>query len=404
MAVVTVVLLLVGVAGAILRPLEAPAWVVPLGAAVVVVAAGGLSLSHTRQALDPLAQPIGFLLAAVPLAVMLDRLGFFTSLAALLTRGERGVGGLWVLAALVTTVLNLDASVVLLTPLYVRIARRTGRDPLTLALMPVLLACLASSALPVSNLTNLIAASATGASAVQFLAHLGLPSLAATVVGWFCYRRFLHPERVLVTVEGAEAGSPPNAADRRSLLVGFAVVVPVLIGFTAGRLVGIEPWTVALAADVVVLAMVRSLPWRDVPVGTALVALSLGVLAAGAVGHLPVGAVLRGTSVTSLARITGTMTVAANLVNNLPALLVALRPIGAHVTPTLWSVLLGVNMGPVLLATGSLASLLWLDALGRLGIPVRARDFSAAGVRVGLPAAVVAVGVQLGLHVTGIAR
>ena len=94
-------------------------------------------------------------------------------------RGSRG-GGLWVLAALVTTVLNLDAAVVLLTPLYVSIARRSGRDPLALAFQPVLLASLASSALPVSNLTNLIAASATGATTGGFVAHLALPSLVAT--------------------------------------------------------------------------------------------------------------------------------------------------------------------------------------------------------------------------------
>ena len=74
-------------------------------------------------------------------------------------RGRHLALGLWVLGALVTTILNLDASVVLLTPLYVRIARRCGLDPLALAFQPVLLSCLASSALPVSNLTNLIAAS-----------------------------------------------------------------------------------------------------------------------------------------------------------------------------------------------------------------------------------------------------
>ena len=50
--------------------------------------------------------------------------------------------------------------------------------------------------------------------------------------------------------------------------------------------------------------------------------------------------------------------------------------------------LAGVNFGPVLLVTGSLASLLWLDAMGRLGVPVSARDFTRVGWRVGLPAAI----------------
>ena len=108
-------------------------------------------------------------------------------------RGRHLALGLWVLGALVTTILNLDASVVLLTPLYVRIARRCGLDPLALAFQPVLLSCLASSALPVSNLTNLIAASSRHLPTTAFLAHLGLPSLAATVIGWFAYRAAVQP-------------------------------------------------------------------------------------------------------------------------------------------------------------------------------------------------------------------
>ncbi|MCU4187051.1 hypothetical protein K6U06_21985 [Acidiferrimicrobium sp. IK] len=417
MAAFTIIALLVGVAGAVGRPFRLPSGVVPLIAAGVVLLAGGLSLGAARHALDPLSEPVGFLLAAVPLAVLLDRYGYFSAVAGLLTRGERGVGGLWVLAAAVTTVLNLDAAVVLLTPLYVNIARRSGRDALTLALMPVLLACLASSALPVSNLTNLIAVSATGASTGGFLANLALPSLVATIVGWVFYRRRpleaapdpggrAAPPGERGAPPGGGAGEPPEAAapasTRRVLIVGTVIVVLVLIGFTAGRLVGLSPWMVALGADVVLVAIRRELPLRAVPVGTAMVAVSLGVLASAAVVHLPVHRLLAGTSTLSQARITAVMALAANVANNLPALLVAVPTLGHRVSPTLWSVLLGVNMGPVLLATGSLASLLWLDALGRLGVTVKARDFSAAGVRIGLPALLAATAVRLGLHAAGV--
>jgi arsenical pump membrane protein len=96
------------------------------------------------------------------------------------------------------------------------------------------------------------------------------------------------------------------------------------------------------------------------------------------------------------------MAVAANVANNLPALLVTLPELHHRDGPALWAVLLGVNMGPVVLVTGSLASLLWMGTLGRLGVPVRARDFTRVGVRVGLPAAMAAVGVHLGLHAAGV--
>jgi arsenical pump membrane protein len=416
-AALTIVAMLVGVAGAVGRPFRLPAWVVPAGVAVVVLAAGGISVSSARHALSELGDPLAFLLAAVPLAVLLDRLGFFTTVADRITGRSSSVGGLWVLAALVTTVLNLDAAVVLLTPLYVSIAGRLGRDPLLVAAQPVLLACLASSALPVSNLTNLIAASATGAGTPDFLAHLGLPSLAATSVGWWRYRAMLRRSAVVPVTVGGLADDD-GARGRRALVVGGTVVVGVLVGFTLGRSVGLAPWEVALAGDAVLIgvevgtrtarqqwgngAVWRAVPWRAVPAGTAVVAGSLAVLAAAAVVHLPVDQLIGGTSVPDPARTAGVAAAGANVVNNLPALLVALPAAGPGVTPSLWAVLLGVNMGPVIVVTGSLASLLWLDALRRLGVPARARDFSRIGVRVGLPGALAGVATALLLVAAGV--
>lgn len=416
-AVLSIVALVVGVGGALSRPFRLPAWALPVAAAAVVMAGGAISTSGARRALAQLGEPLAFLLGAVPLAVLLDRLGFFAAAAARLTRRSPSVGGLWVLAALVTTVLNLDAAVVLLTPLYVSIARRRGVDPLLLAAQPVLLACLASSALPVSNLTNLIAASATGAGVGAFLSHLALPSVVASSVGWWRYRALLRrfPPGAAGAGERVGVGEP---GARRALVLGGAVVAVVLVGFSAGDRVGIAPWVVVLAADVVLVgievrarvvgtapgnvAAGRAVPWRAVPVGTALLAGSLAVLAAAAVVHLPVHQLIGGTGVAALARSAGVAALGANLVDNLPALLVALPAAGPGVTPSLWAVLLGVNMGPVLVATGSLASLLWLDALRRLGVPARARDFSRLGVQVGLPGALAGVGTALALAAAGI--
>jgi arsenical pump membrane protein len=413
LAVLSIALLLTGVVGAVIRPLGAPAWLVPVGATVVDLVAGSASVHGGHgavHALRQLDQPIGFLLAAVPLAVLLDRLGFFSAAAQLLTRGRHPLGGLWILAALVTTVLNLDAGVVLLTPLYVNIARRLGLDPLTLALQPVILSWLASSALPV---TNLIAVSSTGASTAAFLEHLGLPSLVAVTTGWWCYRRFVAGAR-RATGSLPSAGPPPSggllpsgaldADQRRALRIGGAVVALMLVGFVAGRSAGIEEWEVALAADAILLAVIRRPPWRAVPIGTALVAGALAVLASAAVTHLDVGRLLGGDSVLGLARTAGATALLANAINNLPALLVVLPAAGRHPSPTLWAALLGVNMGPVLLVTGTLASLLWLDTLGRLGVEATGRDLTRVGVRVGLPAGAAGLATMLALHAAGVAR
>jgi len=386
-----------GVAGALLRPWRSPAWLAPVLGAVVVVATGGISLALAGHALHPLVSPIAFLLAAVPLAVLLDQLGFFAALADRVTRpGGGGSGRLWVLAAVVTTTLSLDAAVVLLTPLYVRIARGSGRNPVVLGFQPVLLASLASSALPVSNLTNLIAASWTGASTPAFVEHLAVPSLVASAVGWWCYRRFLQPDRLL-TGPAPTSDDPTVSVPGRALPVGGVVVAVVVIGFLAGRSIGVPPWAVATAADVVLLLILRQVPWRAIPWQTALIVAGLGVLAAAAVTNLSVGRVIGGHGALALARTAGASGVAANVIDNLPALLIALPAVGHQASPVLWAVLAGVNFGPVILVTGSLASLLWLDAMGRLGFPVTAREFTRVGLRVGLPAAVAGGVVAVGL-------
>ena len=99
---------------------------VPPILAVAAVAGGVLGPAEAGDALRPLAAPLAFVLLAVPLAVMLDELGLFEALAGTVAAGPRYLGGCWVLAALVTALLNLDAAVVLLAPLYVRVARRRG--------------------------------------------------------------------------------------------------------------------------------------------------------------------------------------------------------------------------------------------------------------------------------------
>lgn len=371
-------LLVVGVVGVLVRPRRWPVWAVPVGAVGVGLASRAVTLHGARAALQPLGAPLAFLLLAVPLAVLLDQLGFFTALAAMVGHGRHLHLGLWVLAAAVTTVFNLDASVVLLTPLYVRIAARHGLDPVAAAFPPALLACLASSALPVSNLTNLLAAERFDVGALSFVAHLAPASLAATAVGYLAYRRtFPH-----------QPSTPPDhePVDRRALALGVPVVVFVLAGFTVGDAFGMPAWAVAGGADLALVTLVRRLPWRDLPWGAAALAAALAVLVGAAAPHLGVDRLVDGpdTALHALALV-GIATVAANLLNNLPALLVLMTGLTAA-DGRLWAVLVGVNVGPLLVVSGSLSGLLWLDTARRLGVDVDARDYSRVGARVGLPA------------------
>ena len=77
-----------------------------------------------------------------------------------------------------------------------------------------------------------------------------------------------------------------------------------------------------------------------------------------------------------------------NLVNNLPAGLIAGTAVqAAGVAPNITSsILIGVDLGPNLSVTGSLATILWLAALRREGVQVRARDFFKLGLLIMPPA------------------
>jgi arsenical pump membrane protein len=139
-------------------------------------------------------------------------------------------------------------------------------------------------------------------------------------------------------------------------------------------------------ADVALVALARHVPWRVLPVGAAALAAALAVLVGAAAPHLPVDRLVAGSA--GAAHATGLVAasaVGANLLNNLPALLLMMGAV-PRLDGRLWAVLVGVNVGPVLVATGSLSGLLWLDTAKRLGVPVSARTYSRVGVRVGLPA------------------
>jgi arsenical pump membrane protein len=390
-AAVRIVALIGAIVAALLPGRRVPSWSVVAALAVVAVASGVVPSGDASDAVGDLGPALAFLALAVPLAVLLDETGFFAALAARFDAGRRLPLALWVLAALTTIVFNLDAAVVLLTPLYVHIAARHGADPVDLAVIPALLASLASSVLPVSNLTNLVAVEHVHASLPDFASNTLVPSAIAVTLGGFLHLRHVRrswPAHVVAAEPGEHRGS---------LRVGVPVVVWLIAGFTVGHQLSIPPWVIAAVAVAALVVVRGHLPWRAVPIGAIGIAAGLGVMAAGAARHLPVEDVLGLRGVPGELSTFGVFALGANAVNNLPALLVALPGLDAH-PHRLWAVLLGVNLGPTLWVTGALSTLLWQSSMARLGHRVTARTYARYGARVGLPV-LAAVAVTRGLQV-----
>ncbi|WCO67685.1 ArsB/NhaD family transporter [Iamia majanohamensis] len=396
MTALALVLLGVGVVGAVLHVRRPVLVVVPVLAAAVAVAAGLLDGDGLRDVVDALAPPLAFLLLSVPMAVLLDRLGAFDAVARRLP-ARWLAPGLWALGAVTVALVNLDAAVVLLTPLAVAAARRSGLDARGLALQPFLLAALASTLLPVSNLTNLIAEERDPQGPGAFLVHLGLPTVAMVVVGYLLWAVWWRPSVPPGGPVGPPASPPPprpaaepapasGGDDRAATVTAVLVGAALLVGFTVGGAVGVPPWVVVAVVLVGLAVRARAVPVRSVPWTSALAVLALAVLAVAAAARVDIGALLGdGRGPLGTLRIVAVAAVAANLVNNLPAFLAGVPSLppteGAR-----WAWLLGVDAGPTVLVSGSLAGLLWLEVVRRSGLALSWRDVARAGLRVGVPA------------------
>ncbi len=377
MIYLSILLLLSGVLGATIPIKKLPMWVIPVLGALVALLIGAASMHTLINTSRQFSSPLGFLLSVVPLAVMLDRFGYFGQLAELIAHGKSLTTGLWILACLTVVLFNLDGAVVLLTPLYVHIAKRRNLNPVRVAIMPALAATCASGLLPVSNLTNLLAVAHSHPTIGNYLSHMGPPVLLACVISWLFLKLRLRsdinekPEKIPV--------------DKRVITIGSSALGVMLVGFLIGPTFSIEPWMVTLAMALTFSIFTKKFEVKSIPFGTALLALSLGVLSESVLTHLSLNSLFNASSQLGVLKAIGGGAIGANLVNNLPATLVGLHSLPQVPSPGLWALLIGVDMGPIILAIGSLHCLLWQNMMKQLGCEVDSFTYAKWGLTISLP-------------------
>ncbi|MDT4957466.1 MAG: arsenical pump rane protein [Pseudonocardiales bacterium] len=381
-----IVLLALTLAVAVLRPRGLSEAVVAVPAALVLVASGVVPLDAATQRLREIGPTVGFLAAILVFGHLCAEAGVFDYLGSLAARASHGSAPrllvlVVVIAAAVTAVLTLDATVVLLTPVVLTTAARLGVSARPYAYACTRLANSASLLLPVSNLTNLLAFTASGLSFGRFAALMVLPWLVACAAEWLGLRLFFR--RDLADSVATPAQDRPPAP--RFALTVLAVTVA---GFVVTSTLHIAPAWAAVAGCVALLvprAVRRDVhPMRvvgEASPGFCVFVLALAVIVDAVTRHglaTELGRLVpSGTQLPALLLLAGLAAVLANLVNNLPATL-ALIPLVAGSPAAVLAVLLGVNIGPNLTYAGSLATLLWRRLLPERDRP-RAAEFHTLG-------------------------
>lgn len=352
-------------------------------AAGLVVATGLVPLGQARDTVLDLAPVVGFLVAILVVAHVCDRAGLFVAAGGLLREGgaTRLLTVAFLLAAAVTAVLSLDATVVLLTPVVVAAARACVVPEGPAAYACLRMANSASLLLPVSNLTNLLALSSLGLTFAGFAATMAPVLLVVLLVEYVGLR-------LLFRRDLAVAARPDPAPAAPLPVVPAAVVGLMLVGFAATSPVGIEPVWVAAVAAVVLVAwgLSRRILELGGAVGAAhaefaLLVLALGVVVAaiadGFLGEAVADVVPGEASYVGLLGIAALATVLANVLTNLSATLLLVPLVAPLGDVAVLAALIGLNVGSGLTLSGSLANLLWRRTLTADG-EVEARTTSLA--------------------------
>jgi arsenical pump membrane protein len=395
-------------AGVILRPFNVAEALWAVAGAALLVALGLISVADALAGVAKGGDVYLFLFGMMLLAEIAREEGLFDWLAALAARRADGSSRrLFVLTygvgTIVTIFLSNDATAVVLTPAVAAAVRAAkAPEPLPYLLICAFVANAASFVLPISNPANLVIYGSRMPPLLHWLGAYLLPA-AVAIVATYLLLRFTQ-RRALTQSVAKGVPLPALTAAGKIAAVGIVATAIVLLASSALDIpLGLPTAIAGALTAVVVLIRERKSPWRivkDISWGVLPLVAGLFVLveALGKTGLIDaIAAMLRDGAehavLLTAALASMAIALASNLINNLPAGLIAASAVqtaqsGEHVTRAL---LIGVDLGPNLSVTGSLATILWLAALRREGLVVGFGAFLKIGAVVMPPALVLAI-------------
>jgi arsenical pump membrane protein len=361
------------------RPREIPeVWWIS-GGALLLVALRLVPLKLAGHAVAKGSDVYLFLIGMMLLSELAREQGVFDWVASVAVRGANGsCSRLFLLVysagTLVTIFMSNDATAVVLTPAILTAVRKAKVSPLPYLFVCALIANAASFVLPISNPANLVVFHTGMPPLGRWLADFGVPSVIS-IVATFLVMRILFRDELCKTIE-CEVEDTKLSGNGKLVLAGLALMIAVLLTASAMKKdLGLPTCLAALAITAVVSIKSRSNPItlaREISWGTLVLVAGLFVMVDAVESQGALNLTQQWLAWASgLGQSVGAMVVgfavgiANNIVNNLPLGLIAGGTIQAAHTKELMAnaVLIGVDLGPNLSITGSLATILWLLAL-----------------------------------------
>ncbi|MCM8729379.1 arsenic transporter [Hephaestia sp. GCM10023244] len=410
-ALATILICIAAIAGVLARPLRWPEAVWAIAGAGCLVAFGLLPWREALAAIARGGDVYLFLGGMMLLSEIARREGVFDWLAAHAVGWARGSSArlfalVYAVGIGVTALLSNDATAVVMTPAVYAAARQAEVDPLPSLFACAFVANAASFVLPISNPANLVLYGGQMPPLGAWLAAFGLPSIMA-IGATFVMLRLVERDRLRAPCR-VEIAAPVLGGGGRLALAAIGATALLLLGMSlADRALGVPTFVAgAVTAGLVFLKrpqdmapVLRQVSWSVLLLVAGLFVLVAGLERIGLVDLLAAWLGGGGDPRATAAIAGGGIAIAANLVNNLPAGLVASATVAAANPPQMVTdaLLIGVDLGPNLSITGSLATILWLAAIRREGEHVTFWRFLKVGVAVMPPALVLAIGARLAL-------
>jgi arsenical pump membrane protein len=399
-------------AGVILRPFNLPEAVWAVAGAVILVLLEQISTSDALTGVAKGTDVYLFLFGMMLLAEIAREAGLFAWLAAVATSHAKGSAQrLFILTygvgTIVTVFLSNDATAVVLTPaVAAAIKTAKAKQPLPYLLICAFIANAASFVLPISNPANLVIYGSHMPPLLQWLPAYLLPSVMS-IAATFLVLRWTQRDALSQKI-AKNVPVPGLSGAGKTAAFGIGATAIVLLAASAFDIqLGLPTAVAGAATALVVLIRERKGPWliaTDISWGVLPLVAGLFVLVealdkTGLIGIITtlLHNAAQHSAIWSAWGAGIIVAVASNVANNLPIGLIAGDAVQtAHGPEQITrAVLIGVDVGPNLSVTGSLATILWLTALRREGQTVSAGTFLKLGIIVMPPALLLAVGAAL---------